>query len=131
MTSYESNVSHSNPQDQKLIYEFGKEMNFNIKQKGRKTNRDKSVIKILKSPAITASGISTVFSPSDPNELCDKLRILLQEKKTGKISDRNTDEIVALVDKVLKNKFISRKQHNFPLNKCLNWMRNTKLLETF
>ena len=58
LTRYDFNVSHSNPQDQKLIYEFGKEMNFNIQQKGGKNNVDKSVIKLLKSPAIMASGVS-------------------------------------------------------------------------
>ena len=34
MTNYDFNVSHSNPKDQILIYEFAKEMNLNIKQKG-------------------------------------------------------------------------------------------------
>ena len=34
MTNYDFNVGLSNPKDQKLIYEVGKEMNFNIKQKG-------------------------------------------------------------------------------------------------
>ena len=62
MTNYDFSVNHANPQDQKLIYEFGKEMNFDIKQKGRKSNRDKSMIKLLKSPAIMASGIlKTIF----------------------------------------------------------------------
>ena len=46
MTNYDFNVSHFNPNDQKQIYEFGKEMNFNIKQNGRKSDRDKSLIKI-------------------------------------------------------------------------------------
>ena len=32
MTNYDFNVSNSNPQDRKLIYEFGKEINFNIRQ---------------------------------------------------------------------------------------------------
>ena len=59
---YDFNVSRSDPKDQKLIYEFGKEMNFNIKQKGRKSDRDKPLIKLLKSPAIMASGVSnTIF----------------------------------------------------------------------
>ena len=44
MTNYDLNVNHANPQDQKLIYEFGKEMKFDIKQKGRKSNRDESMI---------------------------------------------------------------------------------------
>ena len=58
---YDFNVSHSNPKDQRLIHEFGKELNFNVQQKGRKSNRDKSLIKLLKSFAIMASGISTIF----------------------------------------------------------------------
>ena len=41
MTKYDFNVSHSNPKDQKPIYEFGKKNNFNIKQKGRKSDRNK------------------------------------------------------------------------------------------
>ena len=36
MTNYDFNVDHSNQQDRKLIYEFAKEMNFNIRQKGKK-----------------------------------------------------------------------------------------------
>ena len=32
MTNYDFNVNHANPQDQKLIYEFGREMKFDIKQ---------------------------------------------------------------------------------------------------
>ena len=39
MTNYDFNVNHANPQDQKLIYEFGKEMKLDIRQKGRKSNR--------------------------------------------------------------------------------------------
>ena len=81
MTNYDFNVSHSNPQDRKLIYEFGKEMDFNIRQQGRKSNTDKSMIKLLKSPAIMASGISTIFLSSDSNELCNRLTLLLQQKK--------------------------------------------------
>ena len=70
MTNYDFNISNSNPQERKLIYEFGKEMNFNTKQQERKTDRDKSMIKLLKSPAIMASGISdTIFLPSDSDEL--------------------------------------------------------------
>ena len=61
MTNYDFKVNHANPQNQKLIYEFGKEMNLDIKQKGRKSNRDKSMIKLLKSPAVMDSGVSKQF----------------------------------------------------------------------
>ena len=82
MTYFDFNVSHSNPKDQKLVYEFGKKMNFNIIQKGRKSDRDKSMIKLIKSPAILASGISSILIlSSDPDELCDRLKLLLQEKQ--------------------------------------------------
>ena len=73
ITNYDFNVDHSNQQDRKLIYEFAKEMNFNIKEKGNKSDRDKSFIRLLKSPAIMASGVSkTIFLSSDANELCDR-----------------------------------------------------------
>ena len=81
ITSYEFIVSHSNPKDQKLIYEFGKELNFDIRQKGRKSNRNISMIKLLKSPAIMASGISkTIFLSSVPDEIFNRLKLLLQKK---------------------------------------------------
>ena len=83
MTNYDFNVSHSNPKDQNLFYEPGKEMNFNIKQKGRKSHFDQSMIKLLKSPpAILASGISNlIILSSDPDDLCNRLKLFLQEKK--------------------------------------------------
>ena len=43
LTNYDFKVSLSNPKDQKLICEFGKETNFNIKQKGRKSDRNTSL----------------------------------------------------------------------------------------
>ena len=55
-------------------------MNFDIKQKGRENDRNRSLIKLLNSPAIMVSGISTIFFPSDPDELCHRLKLLLQGK---------------------------------------------------
>ena len=71
-TNYDFNVRHSYPKDQNLNYEFGKDMNFNIMQKRRKSDRDKSLVKLPKQKAIMASWISTIFLPSDPKELCDR-----------------------------------------------------------
>ena len=119
ITSYDFNVDYSNQQDRKLIYEFAKEMNFNIKEKGNKSNRDKSIIRLLKSPAIIASGVSkTIFLSSDANELCDRLKLLLQEKHAGNNSDIIDQEIVAIVDKLLEYKCITKKQHKQILIKC-------------
>ena len=118
MTNYDFNVDHSNQQDQKLIYEFGKEMNFNIKER-KKSDRDKFIIRLLKSPAIIASGISNIIIlSSDPDELCDRLKLLLQEKQAGNNSDSINKEIIAIVDKLLEYKCISKKQHKQILIKC-------------
>ena len=118
MKNYDFNVIHSNPTHQKLIYEFGKEMKVTIKQKGRKSNRDKSMIRLLKSPAIMATGISKIVLSSDLDDFCQKLKLLLQEKNAGNNSDLINKEIVAVVDKLLEYKCISKKQHKQILIKC-------------
>ena len=94
-------------------------MNFNIGQKGRKGDRDKSMIRLLKSPRIMASGVSrTIFLPSDGDELFDRLKLLLQEKQAGNISNIINQETVAIDDKLLEYKCISKKQHKQLLIKC-------------
>ena len=66
-----------------------------------------------------ASGVSkTNFLSSDANELCDRLKLLLQEKHAGKNSDIINDEIVIIVDNLLEYKCISKKQHKQILIKC-------------
>ena len=112
MTNCDFNVGHSNQKDRKLIYEFAKEMNFNIRQKGKKSDRDKSIVRLLRSPAIMASGVSkTIILSSDPNELCDRLKLLLQEKHAGNNADIINEEFVAIIDKLLEYKCTSKKQH--------------------
>ena len=81
ITNYKFNVGHSNQQNRKIIYEFAKEMNYDTKSTGRPSVRHDSMIRLLDQPAIMASGISkTIFLSSDPNELCERLKLLLQEK---------------------------------------------------
>ena len=117
-TNYDFNVSHSNRKDQKLIYEFGKEMIFNIKQKGRKSNRDKSMTKLLISPALMASAFSILNLSSDPDELCHRRKLLFREKYAGNNSDIINREIVVIVDKLLEYKCVTKKQHDQILSKC-------------
>ena len=119
ITNYKFNADHSSPQDKKLIYEFAKEMNYYTKNTGRPSIRHSSIIKILESLAIMASGISeTIILSSDPNELCDRLKLLLQEKHCGNNSNLIDEETVAIVDKLLEYKCISKKQHKQFLIKC-------------
>ena len=53
------NVDLASLQDKKLMYDFAIELNFDMKDQGNKSTRDTTLIKLLKSPAIMASGIST------------------------------------------------------------------------
>ena len=119
ITNHKFNVDHSNQQDRKKIYEFAKEMNYDTKSTGRPSVRRESMIRLLDQPAIMASGTSkTIILSSDPNELCDRLKLILQEKHGGNNSNLIDEEIVAILDKLLEYKCISKKQHKQILIKC-------------
>ena len=119
ITNHKFNVDHSNQQDRKIIYEFAKEMNYDTKSTRRPSVRHNSMIRLLDQPAIMASGISkTIILSSDPNELCDRLKLLLQEKHGGNNSNLTDEKNVAIIDKLLEYKCISKKQHKQILIKC-------------
>ena len=119
ITNHKFNVDHSNPQDKKIIYEFAKEMNYDTKSTGRPSTRHESMLRLLNQPAIMASGFSkTIILSSDPDEFCDRLKLLLQEKHGGNNSNLIDEEIVAIVDKLLEYKCIPKKQHKQILIKC-------------
>ena len=56
-----NNVDLASLQDKKLIYDFAKKMNFDVKAFGNKSICGRTLIKLFKSPAIMASGMSTTF----------------------------------------------------------------------
>ena len=121
ITNSKFNVDLASLSDKKLMYDFAKEMHFDPKASGNKSTRDRKLIKLLNSPGliVSASGISkTIFLSSDPDELCERLKLLLQEKHAGNNSDIINEEIVAIVDKLLEYKCISKKQHKQILIKC-------------
>ena len=119
ITNKNYNVNHASLSDKKLMYDFAKEMHFDERRVGNKSTRDRTLINLLNSPAIMASGITkTIFLSSDPDELCDRLKLLLQEKHAGNNSDIINEEIVAIVDKSLEYKCISKKEHKQILIKC-------------
>ena len=123
ITNSKYNFDLASLQDKKLMYDFAKEMNFDTKALGNKSTRDRTLIKLLKSPdlMVSASGITnTIFSSSDPDELCERIKLLLQEKQAGNNSDIVNQEIVPIVDKLLEYKCISKKQHKQILIKCIN-----------
>ena len=100
-------------------------MKFNIKQVGRKKVRDGSLIRLLNSPDIMASGFSTIFLTCDFKELCDRLKILLQEKEARNNSKLIDEDIVAKINKALEYKCISKKQHQQILIDCKHSDKNT------
>ena len=119
ITNKNYNVNNASLSDKKLMYNFAKEMHFDERRVGNKSTRDRTLINLLNSPAIMASGITkTIFLSSDSNELCDRLKLLLQEKQAGNNSDIINEEIVAIVDKLLEYKCISKKEHKQILIKC-------------
>ena len=108
ITNKNYNVDFASLQDKKLMYDFAKEMNFDAKAKGNKSTRDRILIKLFKSPRTMASGISkTIILSSDPNELCDRLKLVVQEKHGGKNSNLIDEEIVTIIHKLLEDKCIS------------------------
>ena len=121
MTNKNYNVNLASLQDKKLMYAFAKEMNFETEALSNKCTRDRTLKKLLKSPGlmISASGVSkTMFLSSDPDELCNRLKLLLQEKHAGNNSDIFNQENVAIADILLENKCISKKQHKQILFQC-------------
>ena len=119
ITNKNYNIDLASLSHKKLMYDFAKEMHFDQRRVGNKSTRDKTLIKLLNSPTIKASGISkTIILSSDPNELCDRLKLLLQEKHGGNNSNLIDEEIVAIIDKLLEYKCISKKQHKQILIKC-------------
>ena len=118
ITNKNYNVDHASLSDKKLLYDFAKEMHFDTKALGNKSTRDRTLIKLLKSPAIMASGVTTIFLSENPDEICNRLKLLLQEKQAGNNSDIIDQEIVAVVDKLLEYKCISKKEHKQFLLKC-------------
>ena len=122
VTNKNYNVNHASLSDKKLMYEFAKEMHFDERRVGNKSTRDRTLIEVLNSPSlmVSASGIlKAIFLSSNPNELCDRLKLLLQKKQAGNNSDIINQEFVAIVDKLLEYKCISKKEHKQILMKCI------------
>ena len=121
ITNNNFNVDLASLADKKLMFDFAQEMHFDLKAVGKKSTLNEPPFKILKSPGlmVSASGVSkTLFLSSDPDELCERLKLLLQEKHNGNNSDIFNQEIFAIIDKLLEPKCISKKQHKQILLKC-------------
>jgi len=62
------------------------------------------------------------FLPSDPNDLCERLELLMASKQAGNTGLRN--EIVSICDELLRQKILSRDTHKnlmLTLNEDVNY----------
>ena len=86
-------------------------MHFNTHTTG-KSKRNRNLIKnYYNKRSILASGLKTIFLPDNPNERCDRLKLLKPEKRASKNFDVINQEKVAIVDKSLEYKCITPTQH--------------------
>ena len=118
ITNKNYNIDLANLSDKKFMYNFANEMHFDVRGQVRKYIRNGTLTNLLRSPAIMASGISNALLLSSAfNELCNRLKLLLQ-KKRGNKSDIIDEKIVAIVNKILKYKCIFKKQPKQFSNIC-------------
>ena len=78
-------------------------------------------MKILKSPGliVSASGVSkTIFLSFGPDELGNRLTLLLQEKHAGNKFDKINEENVVTLDKLIEYECITKIQQKQLSIKC-------------
>ena len=108
---------------------FLKKMYFDKKILGNKSIGNEPHRRLLKSLDIMAGSLkepNTRWLSSKHNKLCDRLKLLLQEKQAGNNSDKYIEEMIAIVVKLLEHKCISTKQQTLSLVKSVNQMKIMK-----
>ena len=63
ITNKSYNVDLASLSDKNLLYDFAKELYFDVKAPSEKSTRGRILINLPKLPAILASGVSTIFLP--------------------------------------------------------------------
>ena len=86
---------------------------------------------MLKSPAIMASGVSTIFLPENPIELCDRLKLLLQQKRTGDISIEINWKMVEIIDELFEYECIYTKEQWKLTKSFVSWRCGKQSLGVF
>ena len=59
----------------------------------------------------------SIFLSENPNEICDRVCLIIQAQQAGSDTNRFENGIVAVIDKVLEHKCFTPKQRE---KKCLN-----------
>ena len=80
LTNRNYNVGLASLSVEKFLHDCAKKNYFDVKAQGNKSTQSRTPIKLPKSPGLTisSSGNSNkIFLTSDPNEKCDRLKLLL------------------------------------------------------
>ena len=98
--------------DAKQIIKILDEMHFDLHANG-KTSRDKNLAKNYynKRALLASSDQEVIFLSDNPNEICDRLHLIIQEKQARNDTTRFDNELVAKIDKILEYKSITSTQH--------------------
>ena len=67
-------------------------------------------IKALFQPQLGSGFIQYIFLPSDPDELVDRIKLIVLEKVGGNENPMLSEQIVAIVDKLLEFECITTNQ---------------------
>ena len=87
-----------------------------------KNSRDKNLKKnYYNKRAILESGLRIIYFFENPSDICGKLKLLLQEKRTGNNSNKINQENFAIFDKKKEYKCITpTQQRNYSKNLFLH-----------
>ena len=98
--------------DSKQIIIFLDEMHFDIHAKS-KSFRDKNLKKnFYNKRVLLGSDLQKgIFLSVNPDEICNRLRLIIQEKRAGNDANRFDSGVIPIVDKLLDYKCITRTQH--------------------
>ena len=108
------------PQNVNLIYSFLNDMKYNINYGDKKSKRYYFIKDLINQYIYQqipyqlsqlGSGLNYVFLPSDPDELVDQLKLLYFEKIGGNDNPMLSEQIIAIVDKLLEYECITTNQH--------------------
>ena len=104
ITDYKPNKPDS--PEAKLIIDIMDEMHFDEKSRRKNLGAKIFLVNYFKKRTILASRLkrseTTIFYSEEPNEVCDRLCLIIQEKQAGIDTERFDNEISAIIDELLE-----------------------------
>ena len=98
------------PQNKNLVQSFPDDEKYIIEKGDMKSDRYNFFEQVLQ-PQLASEFIQYFFLPSDPDALVYHLNLIVSEKVGGKDNPMLSEQIVAIVDKLLQQECITTNQH--------------------